>query len=310
MPQHDPYQILGISRSASEAEIKSAYRKLAKKLHPDVNPGRKDIEQKFKEVTAAYDLLSDAKKRARFDAGEIDGQGNERGFHRGGYNAYGGDDPFAGMRGGRRSGSGFGGFNPEDIFAEFFGGGSRSRQQQEAPPRGQDINYELDVTFQEACLGGTKRVTLGGGKTVDVNIPAGTEDGHKLRLRGLGQQGRGGTGDAFVVIKVGVHPYFRREGHDIHLDVPVTLPEALVGGTVQIPTLSGPVAVKLPKSANTGTVMRLKGKGVPRTKGEAGDMFLTLKVILPDHDRDDLAAAAEKWAKKHNYDPRKKLGWN
>ncbi len=306
MPQHDPYQLLGLTRSASAAEIKSAYRKLAKKLHPDLNPGRKDIEQKFKDVTAAYDLLSDAKKRARFDAGEIDGQGNERGFGYGG-NAYGGDDPFAGMRsGGRRSSSShYSGFNPEDIFAEFFGGGGK----RSAPARGQDVNYELEVPFREACVGGKKRVTLAGGKTVDVNLPAGTEDGEKLRLRGLGQAGRAGAGDALVTIKVQPDPYFRREGNDLHLDVPVALHEALLGASVKVPTLSGTVAVKLPPRANTGTVMRLKGKGIARPKGEAGDLFLTLKIMLPEQGRDDLAAAAEKWAKKHDYDPRQKLDW-
>lgn len=304
MSTHDPYQLLGVTRSASEAEIKSAYRKLAKKLHPDVNPGRKDIEQKFKEVTAAYDLLSDPKKRARFDAGEIDNQGNERGFYRGGGNAYGGADPFAGMRsGGRR-----GGFNPEDIFSEFFGGGG-GRRHQAPPERGGDIGYELEVPFAEACLGGKKRVTLANNKTIDVNIPAGTEDGHKLRLRGLGQSGAGGAGDALVTIKVLSHPYFRREGHDIHLDVPISLPEALLGGSVKVPTLSGDVVLKIHKGANTGSIMRLKGKGVPRSKGEAGDMYVTLKVVLPDQDTDDLAQAVEKWTKKHAYDPRKKLGW-
>lgn len=307
----DPYTILGVPRSASEAELKSAYRKLAKKLHPDMNPGRKDIETKFKEVTAAYDLLSDPDKRARFDRGEIDGQGQERGFSRGGYGSYGGGARSQSSRGP----FGFtGGFNPEDIFAEFFGGGGAKRgahqgQYHEPPERGGDVNYEITIPFTEACLGGTQRVTLAGGKTVDVNIPPGTESGHKLRLRGQGAVGAGGTGDAIVEIKVAPHPHFTREGHTIHLEVPISLAEAALGGTIKVPTLGGTVALKIHKGANTGTIMRLKGKGVPRKGAEAGDMLVKLKILLPDDGVGDLASAIEKWAKKHAYDPRKKLGW-
>ncbi len=301
----DPYSLLNVSRSASEAEIKSAYRKLAKKLHPDMNPGRKDIEQKFKEITAAYDLLSDPAKRARYDRGEIDEQGNEKGFAHGapggegftGWRARGGKGPF---------GFGSGGINPEDIFAEFFGGRHREDFGRHEPQRGPDVSYEITIPFLEACLGGTKRVTLAGHKTVDVTIPPGTEEGHKLRLRGLGQQGRAGAGDALVEIKVAPHAFFRREGRDIHLDVPVSLPEVILGESIKVPTLDGSVALKLQKNANTGTVMRLKGKGVPQPKGPPGDMFVTLKIMLPENgDFSDL----EKWARKNPYNPRKKLGW-
>lgn len=212
------------------------------------------------------------------------------------------------MRSGGRRSSGFGGFcTRRYFFQEFFGGGRQGHQA--TPQRGSDVNYELDVTFLEACVGGKKRITLGGGKTIDVNIPAGTEDGHKLRLRGLGQAGRAGNGDALVTIKVAPHAYFKREGHDIHLEVPVSLPEALNGESIKVPTLSGDVTLKLHKGANTGTVMRLKGKGIHRGKDEAGDMFVTLKVVLPDAGRDELASALEKWGQKHAYDPRKKLGW-
>lgn len=307
----DPYTLLGVSRTASEAEIKSAYRKLAKKLHPDMNPGRKDIEQKFKEVTAAYDLLSDPKKRARFDAGEIDSQGNERGFHRGGYGAYGGGDPFGGARG-RAGGFGFGGggFDPDDFLSEFFGSkrGGSSRRGFEAE-RGSDVTYQVDISFIEACLGGKKRVNLPGGKAIDVTIPPGTQTGHKLRLRGMGNPGGGGAGDALIEMSVLSHPYFTREDHDIHVEAPISLAEAVLGGTIKVPTLSGAVALKVHKGANTGTVMRLKGKGVPRPKGEPGDMFVKLKIVLPDEGVDELAASVEKWAKKHPHDPRKKLGW-
>lgn len=304
----DPYTLLGVSRTASEAEIKKAYHKLAKKYHPDMNPGRKDIEQKFKEVNAAYDLLSDSAKRARFDAGEIDAQGNERGFS---YGHYGG-----GPHGAYRSthtrgrsgpfGFGAGGINPEDIFAEFFGGGKSRGFDPHEMQRGANVSYEITIPFVEACLGGKKRVTLSGNKTIDVNIPPGTEDGHKLRLRGLGQAGHGGTGDAIVEIKVAPHAFFRREGIHILLDVPVSLPESVLGSTITVPTLHGPVALKIPKGANTDTSLRLKGKGVPQAKGPAGDMLVKLKVMLPDNG--DLTGL-EKWAQKNAYDPRKKLGW-
>jgi len=312
----DPYQTLGITRSASEAEIKSAYRKLAKKLHPDMNPGRKDIESKFKEVTAAYDLLSDAGKRARFDRGEIDDQGNERGFH------HRGGDPYGSAGGGytRRGrtgagggagpfGFGMGGMNPEDIFSEFFGGAKSRRAPFDEPEKGADVSYAVTIPFIEACIGGKTRVTLNDKKTIDINIPQGTEDGHKLRLRGLGKAGAGGAGAAIIEIKVAPHAFFTRAGQDIHLDVPISLPEAVLGGSVKVPTLTGTVALKIHKGSNTGTVMRLKGKGVPDGKGGAGDMFVKLKIVLPEETTPELASLVEKWAKKHDYDPRKKLNW-
>lgn len=310
----DPYKILGVDKSASAAEIKSAYRKLAKKLHPDVNPGRKDIEQKFKEITAAYDLLSDADKRKRFDRGELDGQGNERGF------AGAGADPFGGARNWgsyTRSGRGadpFAGINPEDIFAEFMGaarggGGGRSRKQAE-PARGADVTYALNVPFAEASLGTKRRVTLESGKTIDVTIPPGTNEGDKLRLRGQGQAGAAGdAGDAIIEIHLEPHPHFVRKDNDILLDVPISLPEALSGASIKVPTLDGHVSLKVPKGANTGTTLRLKGKGIPAGKNNHGDMFAKLKIILPDPVPDDLTELVEEWAKKNAYDPRKKLGW-
>lgn len=299
----DPYSLLGVSKSASAAEIKKAYHKLAKKYHPDMNPGDKSIEQKFKEVTAAYDLLSDADKRTRFDAGEIDAQGNERGFaHAGAHGAY----RSAHTRGGRSSFN-FGGFSPEDIFTEFFGGNRGQGFEFEEPAHGTNITYEITVPFVEACLGGKKRVTLSGNKTVDVNIPPGTETGHKLRLRGLGHAGSGGhTGDAIVEIKVAPHAFFRREGTTIHLDVPISLSESVLGDTITVPTLDGSVALKIPKGANTDTSLRLKGKGVPQAKGPAGDMMVKLKIMLPE---DGDLSGLEKWAQKNSYNPRKKLGW-
>ncbi len=305
----DPYQTLGVTRSATAAEIKSAYRKLAKKYHPDLNQGgSKGVEQKFKEITAAYDLVSDPAKRAKYDRGEIDEQGQERGFHPRGGARYGTRSSSNGNGGSSPFGFG-GGMGMDDILSEFFRG--TTRQSGEAAPaeKGADVAYTMTVPFVEACLGGTKRLTLDSKKTIDVTIPAGTEDGHKLRLRGLGHAGVGGSGAAIIEIKVAPHPFFRREGNALHLDVPISLPEALLGEKVTIPTLDGSVALRVHKGANTGSVMRLKGKGIPNPKGEAGDMFATLKIMLPDGEDADLATLIEKWAKKKAYNPRKKLGW-
>ncbi len=310
----DPYKILGVEKSASAADIKSAYRKLAKKLHPDVNPGRKDIEQKFKEVTAAYDLLSDETKRARFDRGELDAQGNERGFAGAGAGA----DPFGGAKNWgsyTRSGAGadpfsqFGGM--DDIFAEFMGGGrGRGRKAHQGPMRGADVTYSLAVPFTEATTGGKRRVTLESGKTIDVSIPPATNEGDKLRLRGQGQANSGGeAGDAIIEIHVEPHAYFVRKDNDILLEVPISLPEALSGASIKVPTVDGHVSLKVPAGANTGTTLRLKGKGIP-VKGSPGDMLVKLKIMLPEPAPDDLTEVIEKWAKKNAYDPRKKLGWN
>lgn len=308
----DPYQLLGVNKTATLPEIKSAYRKLAKKLHPDVNPGRKDIEQKFKEITAAYDLLSDPAKRARYDRGEIDEMGNERGFsgHGGGAGFGGGGKTWRSSSRAGGAGEGFGGFNPEDILAEFFGGGrGRSRAQGSPSMPGSDVTYALTVPFVDACLGGKRRFTLANHKTVDVNIPAGSSDGDKLRLRGQGEAAVGGAGDAIIEIHVEPHAYFTRKDDDIYLDAPISLPEAVMGGTIRVPTLDGFVAVKVPKGANTGATLRLKGKGVPKPRGSAGDMFVKLKIVLPEPVPDHLTDLVEKWAKKNAYDPRKKYGW-
>jgi DnaJ-class molecular chaperone len=297
----DPYLILGVSKSATADEIKSAYRKLAKKYHPDVNQGKKDIESKFKEITSAYDLLSDKDKRARFDRGEINAQGQEQGFGSGNYQQHtrrrpsaGGGDPFSQF-------SDMDGM--EDIFAQFMGGGRRKQQQQ----RGADVTYSLAVPFVEASRGGKQRVTLSSGKTIDITIPPATEEGHKLRLRGQGQEGAGGTGDAIIEIHIEPHAWFTRKDNDILLEAPISLPEAVLGATITVPTLSGSVAVKVPKGANTGTTLRLKGKGIPTATG--GDMLVKLKIMLPEPTPDDLGEVIEKWAKKNAYDPRKKLGW-
>ncbi|MDD4615583.1 MAG: J domain-containing protein [Alphaproteobacteria bacterium] len=308
----DPYQTLGVSKNASANEIKSAYRKLAKKLHPDVNPGRKDIEQRFKEVTAAYDLLSDPEKRAKYDRGDIDAQGQERGF--------GGGGPFTGGFRSARGGYGQSGQDPfsnfggmENIFAEFMNMGAGRRRPGGAGPtetggmRGSDVTYPVSISFIDACLGGKKRITLTNDKTVDIAIPPGVEDGHKLRLKGQGLAGFGGSaGDAIIELHVEPHPYFTRKDKDIYLDLPITLQEAILGGSVTVPTLTGQVTLKIPKGSGSGAALRLKGKGVATTP--PGDMFVKPKIVLPDPLPQDLSNFVEKWAKKNVYDPRKKAG--
>ncbi len=321
----DLYQTLGVSRTASQDELKVAYRKLAKKLHPDLNPGRKDIETKFKEVTAAYDLLSDPDKRAQYDRGEVDAMGNNKGTG-GGYSR-GGADPFGGAnsrggfagasqtRAGTGGGDAFGGFS-EDLFADLFGvgrkrGSSGNAGYDRPRTKGADITYALSVGFIDACLGTKHRVTLSSGKVIDVNIPPGTEDGSKLRLKGQGQSSLGEAGDAIVEIAVQPHGYFSKKGNDIYLDAPVSLPEAVLGANIKVPTLEGSVATKIPPNSNTGTLLRLKGKGVPPHQGQpAGDFFVRLKIVLPDGGDRDISDFIERWSRRHSYDPREKLGWD
>jgi DnaJ-class molecular chaperone len=308
----DPYVLLGVSKTATDAELKSAYRKLAKKYHPDLNPGDQKIEQKFKDVTAAYDFLTDKDRRSRYDRGEIDENGQPKGF--GGYSSYhpDGGRGYSNYRQQEQSHSFGPDFGVEDLFAQFFGNGPRSGrghhgQGQSASgshaSKGDDVVYKITIPFAEACLGATKRVTLDNRKTIDVTIPAGIENGHKLRLRGLGQEGPGGHGAAIVEVHIAPHPYFTREGKNIHLEAPVSLSEALYGAEIKIPTLDSTVSLKIPKGANNGTLLRLKGKGVQDTK-DSGDMFVKLVLVLPKESA-SLATALEGWAKKHPYNPRK-----
>jgi DnaJ-class molecular chaperone len=299
----DPYQILGVARDADQDTIKKAFRKLAKKLHPDLNPGNKKVEQEFKEVNAAYDLLSDPQKRARFDRGEIDASGAER-PERSFYRAYaegGGNAKYREAE--------FGEFSAEDILSELFGRGRRNRQ----PPRmrGEDVTYTLAVSFVDAANGAKKRVTLADGKTLDVTIPPGTEHGQTLRLKGQGMPGVGGgpAGDAYVEIQVEPHAFFTRKDSNVHLEVPVTLPEAVLGATLTVPTVDGKVSIKVPPGSNTGTTLRLKGRGiVDRKSGQRGDQYVTLKVVLPERPDPELAEFLERWSATHGYDPRAKLG--
>jgi DnaJ-class molecular chaperone len=295
----DPYQLLGVARTATDDEIKKAYRKLAKKLHPDVNPGNKKIESQFKEVTAAYDLLSDQEKRQRYDRGEIDESGQPRGF--------------SGRRpGGARRSANFdmddqaGG--AEDVLRDFFGFGNRQRPHMRM--RGADVSYQVEATFLEAAQGGKKRISLTDGKTIDIAIPPGTENGQTLRLKGQGLSGAGGAtaGDAFVEVIVADHPLFKRDGFNISIDCPMTLPEAILGATITVPTIDGKVALKLPPDSNTGTQLRLKGKGILNPKTNLrGDQYIRFTVVLPDQVDPDLRDAIERWSKRHSYDVRAKL---
>jgi DnaJ-class molecular chaperone len=326
----DLYAILGVSKTASQDDIKKAYRKLAKQYHPDLNPGNASAEQTFKEISQAYDILSDADKRKRYDAGEIDASGQEQA-------ARGGAGTKAGAGGGfYRSYSSsarsqkyrhfdFGEeFSAEDIFADLFGGGFRAGDTGgdkgagkagagRAGPklRGDDVNYSVPVGFIEAANGARKRVRLASGETVDVNVPQGSEDGDTLRLKGKGKPGFGGgeAGDAFIKLNVQPHTYFTRDGKDIYLDLPITLLEAIEGGVVTVPTLRGSVSMRIPPKSSSGKTLRLRGRGVhPRGDDEAGDQYVKLKIVLPEDVDEDLTKCVRKWSEKHPHDPRHKAG--
>ncbi|WP_342643993.1 J domain-containing protein [Rhodoligotrophos ferricapiens] len=303
MSAADPYTILGVGRDATEKDIQKAYRALAKKHHPDLNPGDAEAEKKFKEISSAYNLLSDPEKRARYDRGEIDASGNEQAprYQRRYYRDFAGgpDDAYA-------SSAGYADFTDmDDILSEFFGqrGAGRKRT---VNARGRDVRYRLEVEFLEAIRGGKKRLALPDGSTIDVNIPAGTRDGQVLRLAGKGEPGigEGGPGDALIEIGVQPHPFFTRDGDHIRMELPVSLREAVLGGKVRVPTPTGPVDLNLPKWSNTGKVMRLRGKGAPGRGGTAGDLYVTLKVVLPDLPDAELEAFIENWRGGQAQEPR------
>ncbi len=269
----DPYEILGLKKDASEAEIRKAYRRLAKSKHPDLNPGNKRAENDFKELSAAYDLLNDPEKRASYDRGEIDASGQPRARQRyysdyaqsGERNPYGGEDAFAD-------------FADDDLFSMFgMGRGAGGRM------RGGDVRYRLPIDFLDAVNGATRQVRLSDGRTLDVSIPPGIEDGQVLRLRGKGEPGRGGAppGDVLIEVEVRPHPLFRRDGDDIRLEQPLPVKTAVLGGSVVVPTPTGPVTMKVPRWTNGGKVMRLKGKGVRRPDGRRGDEYVTFMIMLP-----------------------------
>ena len=332
----DPYKTLGIARTASEKEIKSAYRKLAKELHPDKNKDNPNAAEKFSDATKAYDLLSDKNKRAQFDRGEIDADGNPAnpfaGMGAGGPGAGGRGYSAGASRGGGFRDAEFQGFGNEDmdlgdLFEGLFGGGRKRASEpprggfggggfggRGAPPppprKGADIQYRLAVPFVDAASGKDQRITLADGKAISLKLPAGVEDGTQMRLKGKGHKGPGGNGDGIVMVEVAPHPFFRRDGDNIRMDLPITLDEAVNGGKVKCPTVDGPVMLTLKPGANGGTVMRLSGKGWTKKgasgdKPARGDQLVTLEIQMPE-DLDALADKLGDW--KDPAKPRAKFG--
>lgn len=305
----DPYSILGVARGASEKDIKSAYRKLAKELHPDRNKDNPKAAERFSEVTRAYDLLSDKDKRARFDRGEIDIDGNPTmGFGYGGGAGPGGGFGGRDQRGFRADGfEGFGageGIDLGDIFDGLFGGrgnagGGFGGQRRGPAPKGANVQYKLGVSLPDAAQLATQRITLADGKTIDLKLPAGVEDGTQMRLAGKGEAGPGGAGDAIVVIHLQPHAFFRRDGDNLRLDLPISLDEAVNGAKVKVPTPEGAVMLTVAPGSSSGKTLRLKGKGFTRKDGTRGDQLVTLEVQLPESDP-DLAQRLEGWRDSRN----------
>lgn len=313
MATQTPYEVLGVAKDASADEIRKAYRKLAKEFHPDLNPGKPEAEARFKDISAAYDLLSDPEKRGRYDRGEIDETGAERPRY-----SY---RPHAeGAQGWKYSPEGE--FDPadlDDLFA-MFGRGARGGTRRGAGASqgsfqmpGADRHFSLTVDFVTAATGGKRRLALGPEEWLDVTIPAGIENGQVLRLKGKGGPGFGGgpPGDALIEVHVEPHPWFRREGDDVQMELPVSLAEAVLGARVPVATLTGPVTMTIPKGSDTGTQLRLRGKGIRRKRRgaeAAGDQYVTLKVVIGDSGDAELARFLEEWAKKHPSDPRRAMG--
>ena len=322
----DPYATLGVARGASEKDIKSAYRKLAKELHPDRNKDNPKAAERFSEVTGAYDLLSDKDKRARFDRGEIDADGNptspfggggfggggQRGFRHDGFEGFGGQqegvdisDLFEGLFGGRAAGGGGGGpFG--GVGGGGFGGMGGGRR---APAKGANVQYRLKVSLTDAAILAAQRITLSDGKTIDLKLPAGVEDGTQMRLSGKGEHGAGGRGDAIVVIEIAPHPFFKRDGDNLRLDLPVTLDEALGGAKVKVPTAEGAVMLNVAAGSSSGKTLRLKEKGMTRKDGTRGDQLVTLQIDLPPADSEAGAELAKRLGDWHDTrNPRAKFG--
>ncbi|MEP2943702.1 MAG: J domain-containing protein [Hyphomicrobiales bacterium] len=308
---NDPYSTLGVTKAADEREIKSAFRKLAKKYHPDQNTDNPKAQEKFSEINTAYEILGDKDKRGQFDRGEIDADGKPRGFSGG--DPFGGAGPFGG--GARQQRSTGGGFSAEDILSEIFGGqrsarssagnpfgGANRASQTQAAHTGEDVSVSIQVSLEE--LGKTEKVRLEmpNGKTLSVALPAGVEDGQIMRLRGQGEKGlRGAAGDALVTINIKKHPLFKRDGETLRIDVPITLYEAVLGAKVKVPTLSGQVALGIPKGGNGGQVLRIKERGILKKNGTRGDILATLRIVLPDDGTSDLETMMQVWRDQRPY---------
>jgi DnaJ-class molecular chaperone len=298
----NPYEMLGVKRDASEDEIRRAYRRLAKEFHPDLNPGNKQAEVRFKEIGAANDILSDKDKRARFDRGEIDETGAEKPPRHPGWRGF-----AEGPDGAKYySAEGVSSGDLDDLFAMFGRSGVYRERATDFKMRGPDSHYMVTVEFLDAVNGAKKRISFAPDKTLDVTIPPGLKNGQVLRLVGQGGEGIGGSpkGDALIEVHVAEHPLFRRNGDDIEIELPMTLAEAALGARIAVPTPAGEVTMTVPAGANTGTRLRLKGKGVPRPGG-AGDEYVTLKVVLPERPDKELAEFLRKWESTHPYNPRR-----
>ena len=301
----DPYETLGVARSATDKEIKDAFKKLARKFHPDLHPGDKTAEEKFKAISSANDFLKDKEKRRRFDAGEIDASGAERRqerFYR--------DFADAPSHASHATQDGFASNEDlEEFLSRAFGSGGQ-RSQGAFRARGQDVSYVLPVDFMDAANGAIRTITLPDGRTLQVKIPEGANDRQMLRLKGQGMSGFGGgpAGDAFVELHIEPHPFFHRKDDNIHVEIPVTLKEALLGGRIEVPTISGPVTMTIPKSANTGQTLRLRDKGIRnRETGQHGHQLVILKVVLPAGEEPELAAFLETWQPRSPDLPRKEM---
>lgn len=304
----DPYLELGVPRTASSDEIRKAFHKLAKQFHPDANPGDSSAEERFKRVSGAFDIVGDPNKRKKFDRGELDADGHEQ------HPGFGGGSPFGpgGASGGRyRPGPGspgFEGVDINDILGEAFGrgGGRGGFGGFGGGGKGGDLRAHLDIDIEEAIRGGKKRIAFSDGRTLEVNIPKGAQEGQTLRLKGQGSPGRAGPGDALIEIGFKPHAIYRREGDTLHMDLPVSVPDAVLGGKVEAPTPDGPVNVSVPKGANSGALLRLKGRGFVNPKGQRGDLVARLIVTLPEIADPALEKFAEQWRKERPYSPRKR----
>jgi len=322
----DPYEVLGVKKNADAAAIKSAFRKLAKKLHPDANKNDPKAAQRFAEINSAYEILGEDDKRKAFDRGEIDAEGKPkfRGFEgfdpKGGFGRGGPDINFEhfsfGPDGVRRPGGPQGGFsNFEDVLSSMFGGLGNSPRgrgrgrgggEHGDMAAGRDVAAEVTISLAEAAKGGTRRVQLPTGKEVDIKIPAGLAEGKQIRLKGQGLPGPGGAGDVLITIKVAPHPHFVRDGDNLRVDVPITLYEAVLGGKVRVPTLDGAVELNVPAGTSSGRIFRIGGKGMP-AEGRTGDLYATVRIALPDKGDRELEQLMRKWREQNPYDPRKDL---